>query len=150
MIPETTFRIRDRPFDRGEIEAACEIRKRIHVEVPSEETRGIWSREEPSTASVLAESAEPLLGDTNRLHDFRQKLDCRDETASDAVRIENVGNVAQEPDSVRGLLRLCVKHGKSALGRDEGFEQSEIREERGHGARKVVGALEDVPDTLLK
>lgn len=150
MIPETTFRFRDRSSDRSGTETAYETRKRIHVEVLSEETRGIWNREEPSTTSGLAESAEPLLGDTNRFHRFRQKLDCRDETASDAVRIENVGDVVQEPDSVRGLLRPCVKYGKSALGRDEGFEQSEIRENRGHGPRKVVGVLEEVPDTLLK
>jgi len=45
---------------------------------------------------------------------------------------------------------LASKHRKSALGREEGFEQSEIRENRGHGVRKVVRVLEEVPDTLLK
>lgn len=150
IFPEAKFRIQNRPSDRGEIEAAYGIRKRIHVEVLSKETCGIWNREEPSTTRGLAESAEPLLGDANRFHHFGQKLDCCDEILADTVGVENVGNFAQESDSVRCLLRLCVKHGKSALGRNNEFEQAEVREDRSHGAGNVAGVLEGAPDTLLK
>jgi len=120
--PETALRPRDRPSDRGEIEAAYGTRKRIHVEVPPEETRGVWNREKPSTSSGLAELAETVRGNTNRFHHLCEELDCRHETALDAVRIEDVGNAAQEPDAVRSFLCLCIEHGQSALGRDERFE----------------------------